>query len=132
MSEAEKPAPPKATPPSQPAPAKPPGAVPASVKPAPPQPAKPAASQAASPNLPKEREYLPVKVGDYVEFRVRRPDGDAWKLGRVTSLNRDFADIMPLDAERIYCTHKEFVRRILTKEEVASLPEPVNWFLERD
>ncbi len=101
-------------------------------KPVPPQPAKPAPAQSASPNLPTERKYIEVKVGDYVEFKVRRPDGDVWRIGRVTSLNRDFTDIMPIDSERIYCTHKEFIRRVLAAEEVSALPPPVNWYLERE
>ena len=95
------------------------------------QPAKPVPSQAPTPNLPKERKYMDVKVGDFVEFKVRRPDGEVWKIGKVTSLNRDFTDIMPIDSERIYCSHKEFIRRALTKEEVAALPAAANWYLER-
>ncbi len=100
-------------------------------QPASPPVAKPASTQPGSPNLPTERKYIEVKVGDYVEFRVRRPDGDVGKIGRVASLNRDFADIMPLDSERIYCTHKEFIRRVLGLDEVAKLPLAVNWYLER-
>ncbi len=100
-------------------------------KPAAPQPSKPPAPQPASPNLPVERKYIEVKVGDFVEFKVRRPDGEVWKIGKVTSLNRDFTDIMPIDSERIYCSHKEFIRRVLSKDEVAALPAPTNWYLER-
>ncbi len=106
--------------------------VPSTSKPAPSaQPAKPITATSASPNLPTERKYIDVKVGDVVEFRVRRPDGEVNKIGKVTSLNRDFSDIMPLDSERIYCTHKEFIKRVLSKDEVAGLPEPTNWYIER-
>ena len=104
---------------------------PAAQKPAAPLLAKPATTPAASPNLPTERKYIEVKVGDFVEFKVRRPDGEIWRVGRVTSLNRDFTDIMPLESEMIYCTHKEFIRRVLSKEEVAALPPAANWYLER-
>ncbi len=72
-----------------------------------------------------------MKVGDFVEFKVRKPDGEVWRIGKVTSLNRHFADIMALESERIYCSHKQFIRRVLSKEEVAALPPPVNWYLER-
>lgn len=118
-------------PPTPPTPQTPPATIPATAKPAAPQPAKPAPSQATSPNLPSEQKYIEVKVGDFVEFKVRRPDGEAWKVGKVTSLNRHFADIMPLESERIYCTHKQFIRRVLSKDEVAALPPAVNWYLER-
>lgn len=121
--------PPKATPPAPTATSKP--GAPQTGKPAVPQPAKPTAAPTASPNLPTEKKYLDVKVGDFVEFKVRKPDGDIWRIGKVTSLNRHFADIMPLESESIYCSHKEFIRRVLSKEEVAKLPPAVNWYLER-
>lgn len=109
----------------------PPATVPAAPKPIPLAPAKPAAAPQTSPNLPTGRTYIAVKVGDFVEFKVRKPDGEIWRVGKVTSLNRDFTDIMPLESETIYCTHKEFIRRVLSKEEVAALPPAANWYLER-
>jgi hypothetical protein len=111
-------------------PSAPPPAV-ATQKPAAPAAVKPSAPSAPSPNLPTEHKYIEIKVGDFVEFKVRRPDGDAWKIGKVTSLNRDFTDIMPIDSERIYCTHKEFIKRVLSKDEASALPIPTNWYLER-
>ena len=106
-------------------------AAPQPAKPAAPQPAKPSAAPAPSPNLPTEKKYIDVKVGDFVEFKVRKPDGEVWRIGKVTSLNRHFADIMALESERIYCSHKQFIRRVLNKDEIAALPPPVNWYLER-
>ncbi len=127
--------PPKTLPASPPAAPKPTAAPvtakPAAPQPAAPQPARPAATPAASPNLPTEKKYIDVKVGDFVEFKVRKPDGEVWRIGKVTSLNRHFADIMALESERIYCSHKEFIRRVLSKEEVAALPPSTNWYLER-
>ncbi len=114
-----------------PTPQTPPATAPAAPKPAAPLPVKPSATPPASPNLPPERNYIDVKVGDFVEFKVRKPDGEIWRVGKVTSLNRDFTDIMPLESETIYCTHKEFIRRVLSKDEVAALPPAANWYLER-
>ncbi len=122
--------PPKA-PPAEPATTPKLTAPPETAKPAAPQPSKPAATPAASPNLPTEKKYIEVKVGDFVEFKVRKPDGEVWRIGKVTSLNRHFADIMALESERIYCSHKQFIRRVLSKEEVLALPPSANWYLER-
>ncbi len=119
------------TPPPQTPPKTPPVTAHVTPKPAAPLLAKPAATPPTSPNLPTERNYIAVKVGDFVEFKVRKPDGEIWRVGKVTSLNRDFTDIMPLESETIYCTHKEFIRRVLSKEEVAALPPAANWYLER-
>ncbi len=122
---------PPTPPPATSKPAAPQTAKPSTPQPAAPQPVKPAAAPTASPNLPIEKKYIEVKVGDFVEFEVRKPDGEVWRIGKVTSLNRHFADIMALESERIYCSHKQFIRRVLSKEEVAALPPPVNWYLER-
>ena len=102
------------TPAPQTPPKTPPVTIPIAPKPTTPPPPKPT-TPPASPNLPTGRTYVAVKVGDFVEFKVRKPDGEIWRVGKVTSLNRDFTDIMPRESETIYCTHNEFIRRVLSK-----------------